>query len=61
MCGETYNLKWTPNDRFFENHFMVIVFTLTEILPEDCWRDYLNKIIINNKNSEPGFQLQSRG
>ena len=39
ISGETYSLKSTPNDKFFENLFHGSFYLLSEFLLEFCWEE----------------------
>ena len=43
--GETYCLKSTPNDKFFEQPFHGNFYFLSEFLPEICWEEIAEEIL----------------
>ena len=44
ISGETYSLKSTVNDRFFEKLLMTMFYLLSEFLPQICWEEIAEEI-----------------
>ena len=62
MSGETYSLKSTTNDRFFDKLFMAILFTLRVFCQKSAERKSLKKyffyfVLMSNLGLEPGLYV----
>ena len=45
MSSGIYSLKSTQHDGFFGKLFMAIFYLLSELLPEDCWKENAEEIL----------------